>query len=333
MGWIAGLGALAGGVISSMGSSSSAKSTADANARATADTNATNERLFHEGRGAGGYAVLPEYMGDAETTLGRNAADVARSLFNYNGGPQARLQATGNLLRRYNPAMDAGDGLVIDLSTGKVSADRKASLAPVLAARTNAAKSRTQAINDSLNETLAGLRSARATSGFRGNSTFDINRTLAATTGARTQAADAMSQAMLENALATQGIDESNLQLRLKSLDLPYTRAQQRIAFNGLPLRSAADDYSAALAPLNFFRLPNANPPQQQPFLRSDIPGTSQILGSALYGTSQGIGQNLAQQQMLREMAKYYYGGGGGGGGSFDAGTVNPGTYGDSPYW
>ena len=323
----AAIGAL-GNFFSARSAAKSAQAQADAQLKATQDTNANNYRMFSESRGAGGSAVLPEYLKPYEAGLGTSAADTARALFGYGGGPTQRLANSQRTLARYNPAIDAGDNLTIDLGTGKVGQERQASLAPVLAARTGAAKSRAAAISQGLDETLASLRAMKAGTGFRGTSTFDINRAQAATTGARSQAADAMAQAQLENALATQGMDESNLQMRLGALDLPFQRGQQRLNFGNLPATNAADFYRSAMSPLDYFRIgPGQNLPYQQTPQIPQVPNTGQLAGAAIAGGAQSIGQYLAQQQLMQQLQGFYGGGAGGGGAS------TGGFYGDSPYW
>lgn len=325
---------LGSGALSALGNffggKSQAKAQADANAQNVAmqrETNAQNLAIFHDTRGASGSAILPEYLKDTEGELGGSAAEVAKQLFGYGGGAGARLENASGMLTRYDPALEAGDQTVIDLATGKVGANRRDSLAPVLQARTNLARSRAASINQSLDETLAGLRAMRAGAGFRGASTFDTNRAMAATVGARGQATAGIAQADLDNQSAIHGLNENNLQMLLSSLDLPFQRGQQRLAFNDLPMRSVAQSYTDALSPLNFFRLPGANVPYGQSTQVQPVGNTGQYLGAALAGGAQSIGQYLAQQQLMKQLSGYFgggAGGGGGGNGDFGGETWNP---------
>lgn len=301
-----GIGAL-GNFFGGKSAASAAQKQADAQLKATQETNANNLRMFQESRGSTGSAVLPEYLKSYEAGLGADAAATAKALFGYGGGVNQRLADGAGILARYNPALEAGDNTVIDLATGRVGTQRQASLAPVLAARTGAAKLRSSAITDGLNETLANLRATRAGRGFRGGSTFDTNRALAATVGARAGAATEMGQARLDNALATQGLDESNLQLLLSSLDLPFQRGQQRLNFANLPATNAADFYRSALSPLDYFRIgPAQNLPYQQTPQIPTIPNTGQLAGAAVAGGAQSIGQYLAQQQLMQQLQSFY---------------------------
>lgn len=307
------LAVMGSGVVSALGNYFGGKSAAkaqkyaaDQNLTAQRETNAQNLEIFHDSRGAGGSALLPEYLKYAEAELGGGAVDVARALFGYGGGPAQRIADAEGTLARYNPALEAGDNLVYDLSTGKVGNDRTAALAPVKAARTGLAKGRAAAINQSLDETLAGLRAAGAARGFRGGSTFETNRALAATSGARTAAAGELGQANLDNALADQALSDSNLQMLLQSLDLPFARGQQRLAFNNLPMASVADSYSSAMTPLNFFRMGGGNPPYASAPQMPVIPNTGQLAGAAVAGLGQNLGQYFAQQQMMQELSNYF---------------------------
>ena len=330
MAWVA-IGTAVVGAGSSMYGSSQAKKSAnkaaDTNARSVADTNAANLQMFRDSRGANGSAILPEYLMPYEGRLGTSAARTAEALFNYGGGPEARIRDDESYLRRYNPALEAGDNLVFDLATGQVAQDRRASLDPVLAARSTLAKGRASSINDSLDQMLAGIRASRAKSGFRGASTFDLNRMLASTTGARGAAAEAIGGADLENAMAIQGLDDSNLQMRLSGLDQPFQRAQQRLAFRNLPFQSAADQSSAAMAPLNYFRIGPGQAPREQPFLRPDTGNNGQIFGAGISAAAGSYGNYLANQQLMKELGNYFRQP------TPSTPDIAPGTYGDSPYW
>jgi hypothetical protein len=281
------------------GSKSAAKSQAEAQDR----TNAANLQMFHESRGSTGSAILPEYMKSTEGALGADAAAAAQAMFGWGGSAGNRLTSAQGTLAKYNPAIEAGDGLVYDLASGKAGQQRQASLAPVLAARTNVAKGRAAAINKSLDETLANLRAGTAKSGFRGGGTFDTNRALASMVGARQAAANEFGMANLENAQATHGIDETNLQLLLQSLDLPFQRGQQALAYQGLPLQQLSQQYQAALAPMNFFRMGQGQAPYQQ---NQPIANTGQIAGAAVGSLGSTLGQYYAQQQMMQDLKSFY---------------------------
>lgn len=318
-------GVIASGALSALGNFFGSKSAASAQAKANEqnialqrETNAQNLQMFRDSRGASGSAILPEYLKGYEADLGNQAAKTAGALFNYGGTTAQRMTRANDVLARYKPALDAGDATVIDLASGGGLTQ-----APVNAARLNLAKSRADSINQSLDETLAGLRSARTQRGFRGSSTFDTNRTLAATTGARMGAATEMGQARLDNA-------SQDLQMLLQSLDLPFQRGQQRLAWDNLPVSSVAGSYNDAMAPLNFFRLPVAgNMPYQSAPQVGAVPNTGQIVGAAVAGGAQSIGQYLAQQQMMQQLQRMYQYQGG----PASAPSENFGTYGDSPYW
>lgn len=288
---------------SALGNFFGAKSEAKTQAEAKARTDANNLRMFQESRGSTGSAVLPEYLKPYEADLARSAAQTAQAMFGYGGGPAGRLAEAEGTLARYEPSLRAGDELVFDLASGKLGRDRRAALEPVLGARTAVAKSRAAAIAQGLDETLATLRAQRAGTGFRGSSTFDLNRMLAATTGARGQAALGLTQADLDNALAVQGLQENDLQMRLAGLELPYQLGAQRLNFQNLPAQSLAQFYQNALAPLSFFRLPTANAPYQT---ANPVASTGQIAGSAVAGLGNTLGQYYAQQAMMEQLRQMY---------------------------
>lgn len=305
MAWVAVGTAVLGAGATAYGSSQAnkaARRAADANAAATEATNEANYRQFLESRGSEGSAILPMYLKPYEASLGESAAKAAQQLFTAGGGPTARIQDNERYLSRYNPAMEAGDGLVIDLATGKVGQQRRASLEPVLQARTKLARTRASAINDALEQTFAGLRAQRAKGGFRGGSTFDINRAVAATTGARSQAAEAVGQADLENAMSVQGLDESDLNMRIGALDMPYRLGQQRMAFRNLPYQAAADQYAAAMAPLNFFRIGPQQAPLNQTFLQPTVGNNGMALGAGLSQAAGSVGNYLVNQELIKAM-------------------------------
>ena len=314
------MGLIGSGILSGLGSffggKSAAKAQADANAQNLAlqrETNAQNRAMYDESRGSMGSAILPMYLKDYEAGLSRDAASTAQALFRYGGGPEQRLADSEEMLRRYNPAIEAGDQSVIDLATGKTAMGRTSSLAPVLAARTGLARSRASEINTSLDQILAGLRSTRAAGGFRGGSTFDTNRAMAATVGARQAAATGIGQAELENAMAGDNLYNSNLQMQLVGLQLPFQRAQQQMQFNDLPATSAAAYYQQALSPLSFFRMNPGTMPYAQAPQMGAVPNTGQLAGAALSGTAQSIGQYLAQQQLMQQLQGFYQQGAGSG--------------------
>lgn len=258
-------------------------------------------QMFHESRGSNGSAILPEYMKDSEAALGKSAADTVRALYGFGGGINNRLSDGTRTLARYNPAIEAGDNLVLDLATGKVASDRRTSLAPVLSARTAMAKSRAAAINQSLDETLAGLRTRRAASGFRGGGTFDTARMLDAMTGARMNAAAEIGQADLDNAMAMHDLDTSNLQLMLSGLDMPFQRGQQRLAFDSLPASTLAQFYSAINSPLDYFRLPVGTPPTLP-----RVQSAGELNGAALAGIGQAFGQYYGNKAMMQQLGSYF---------------------------
>jgi hypothetical protein len=318
---------LAAAAVSAYGSMSAADSAAQSQATAN-NTNialqqqqlAQNLDIFHQTRGSTGSAILPEYLKGSEATLGQSAADTAAALFNYNGGAQGMLDSTGKMVAGYQPMIASGDQALGNIFNGQTAAQRQQSLAPVLAANkgvmaanTNAATSRAAAINSGLDQTLAGLRAGRAAAGFRGTSTFDTNRAIDATTGARMQAASELGQANVANAQlgvtnasATNALDESNLNLLLNNLNTPFTRAGMVSNFNALPVNTAAQTYSNAMAPLNYFKIGTGSAPQLNMPTVAPVPTNGQTAGAAIAGGAQSIGTYFAQQQQMQQLQQMY---------------------------
>ncbi|MEO7520233.1 MAG: hypothetical protein ABIW79_00315, partial [Gemmatimonas sp.] len=107
---IAGATVLAAGA-GAYAASSAADSAADANAtnqRNAADTNAMNYRMFLEGRGSTGNAMLPMYFGpNAEATMGNRAMQTYLAQLAAMGSPEEQIAANRSIVEGMQPSMAA----------------------------------------------------------------------------------------------------------------------------------------------------------------------------------------------------------------------------------
>lgn len=298
-----------GGILGGSSSARAQRRAAELQRQTDLETLRQNREMFDESRGSTGSAILPLYFGGAEEELAGSAADAARTLFAGAGNMANR----GRLINsEYAPLVMQGDQFLGSIYDGSLRAERQGAVDAVKGARTGRAKSRAGAIDQALSETLASLRAGRLGRGFRGESTFDITRAQDATMGARRQAATEFGDANLENAMDDRALTEADMQLRLGALDLPFSRARSRMAMETMPLSAQADAYSAALSPLNFFRIGTATPPQAPYRTIEATPNTGMILGSALQQGGSALAQYFVQQQQAQQMRDLYtqfYGG------------------------
>jgi hypothetical protein len=299
----------AGSALGGLSSASAQRRAAALQRQTDLETLAQNRQFYDESRGSTGHAILPVYFGAAEEELAGNAADAARTLFGTASNVSNRSRAINS---DYAPVVMAGDQFLGSIYDGSLLADRQSAVDTVKGARTGRAKSRAGAIDQALGETLAALRAGRLGRGFRGESTFDITRAQDATMGARRAAATEFGDANLENAMDDRALREADVQLRLGALDMPFSRARSRIAMETMPLSAQADAYSAALSPLNFFRIGTGSPPQAPYRTIEATPNAGMVFGSALAQGGSALGQYFAQQQAAQQMRDLYtnfYGG------------------------
>lgn len=240
---------------------------------AAMQTNLSNERLFHEGRGSAGNAILPEYFGGLEAQLGKDVTAYYNASSKLQGTPEEQLAKYKAIADRFRPDIAAGDQAVSDIFTGALTDRRLGYVAPVKAARLAGAKGQKFAILDALNQRLAELNAQDASKGFVGGSSFQNSKNLAATIAARRASAAAESQANLENALTDAGIKDAGESAKLQSLNLPGQRLQTALTLERTPYNALGDSFQSRTAPLTFFRM---NPGQA----RYDRPPSFEAIAS-----------------------------------------------------
>ena len=300
-----------GGSLVQANAAKKAQQAANNTNQAIADaTNKQNEMFFRISRGevdpTTGYAnsVLPAYFKGGEAQLAQTAMDYFNRLQSQGGAGFDRLQ--GNL-NRLDPAIQASLGAIADRYNGVDLATRLQNAQPVFGARTNLATQQRAAIDQSLLQTMAGLNAERARGGFYGGSTFDRSRLLAATLGARGQASNLMSNALLANAEDERALRDANLTGMSDMAPIVAGLQNSGIAYNS-PAASFSDYYQRAMAPLNFFRIGNQAFQQQMPPMQQPVLGSGAALGSALSGLGQ-VGMNFAlQQSLFNQMRNPMYG-------------------------
>jgi hypothetical protein len=290
-----------GGAAISANSAKKAQQGANAtNAQNVADTNAQNLELFNRSRGSEGSAILPMYFGEGEAQLGQQAFDFSQMLLNAGGTPDERLRQYGDITDSYKDIMISGDDLIRELYSGGTLQKRLAGFEPLAGARTAKAAGQASAFDQALAEVTNRMDAENHRRGFSGGSSFANNRLLDATYGARRGSSDVLADANVLNAQDRFGLGESDLDLRMRNLDFAPNRAQQRLTLEGMPQAMLANQYGQALQPLDFFRMqPQAFQNQPLPQV-SAVPGSGQIVGTALAGLGATLGNYGANEQLMK---------------------------------
>lgn len=274
-----------------------------ANLAAARETNDLNRQMFDMSRGAYGHAFLPDYFQNFEDqTLGVDARNYYQATKDALGDPWQQEFRARTLRNQYAPDFAAADKTASGIWNGDITRQREANYAPSAAARTAGAAAKGQAINLALDKALNEIRAARMQGGFAGDSTFGRNRLLAATVGANQDVAKARTDAALANAQELQAIRDAGIQLRLSNLDLPYTRAQQAISFDQLPVDIMQSNAGRSLRPFEFFKMGT------QPFRYDALPQVGAVPSAAQIALT-GIGGANAQAGsylLNRDLANRY---------------------------
>lgn len=197
------------------------------------------------------------------------------------------------IVDKYEPQVEAGDQLISDVFSGDVTRAMLDEAAPVQASRIKLANMEKDAGIEALQDKLNEIRTIQAKKGFTGDSLtkhrleFDARRRIG------TDSARAMGGAELENASETARIKGAGRDLQFKSLDAPFNRAGQRLNLDNLPTLTAQQRFSAAMAPMQFFRTGGANFQVQGPPERSSVPGAGQIALTGLGSAGATVGRAL----------------------------------------
>lgn len=265
-----------------LGSNAQNKAT-KTNLRIAQETNELNRQMFLQSRGEGGSAILPTYLAPGtEEAIANKAAAAVQAMFP--NDPQAQMAHYQAIIESLTPTINAGTAQIDDIYNGKLDAERQAALAPVLAARTQAANANAEAINEAGQEQMNQIGARDAARGYSGGGSFADNNVLRALVQARQAAAAQRAAAVLGNAGDQRQLADFLSQLRLQSVDAPINRAKQLTQLAQMPQMALGDLTQAATRPLEFFRIGNQAFQYQRPGEVSAVPGAAQL---ALQGISQ----------------------------------------------
>lgn len=265
------------------------------------------ERLFREGRGAGGLPVFtPLYGGSFESG---SLWPAAQSTFNLSFPSQEadrvkRLAELRKLQASIAPTMDLSLGVGRDIFSGALTNERLASARPVTAARTAVGRTSKAAIVQGLKERLNQIAAQSKRAGYSGSGTTAGMAGLRATISANQQAAQAEAQAEMENALMIQGIQDQGLNLKLQNLNLPTQQFQQASQFQTAPEAALIAQYEQALRPFQFF---NINPQALRPTPISPVQpvaNTGQIVGAGVSQVANTLGNYYANNKIAEMYQK-----------------------------
>lgn len=218
----------------------------DAARRDRADRNATNElnyRMFREGRGSAGSAILPLYATrggrPVEPELFGDALDIYDATQPLDAVTQ-RARYEG-VMAELAPAEAAATTAVTRMFDGGMEADLNRAVGPVQQARTDAAESQAKSAIEALADTVAEIKAINAKRGFSGDSFGEQMVKFSARRNANTQAAAARSSANLANATETGNIATGAIKAKLDNVGLPFQLQRQKIAAIDLPNDALVD--------------------------------------------------------------------------------------------
>ena len=207
------------------------------NERNMRDTNALNYRMFREGRGAGGSALLPLYARRDGKPFERELFADALGIYDATGAlsPEERFDQYMELTSQLDPAQAASMGAVNDLFSGALEEKAVANVNPVAQARTQSAEARKNAALESLNQTVNEIKAINARKGFSGDSYGQRLLEFEARRRGNTEASLALADANLANRSEEAGIRNAAIMMRLNNLGLPMSAKRQAIANFDLP--------------------------------------------------------------------------------------------------
>lgn len=305
-----GISSIVSGTLGAVLGSRAQKKAAEANIQAARETNEMNYRMFQEGRGSTGSAILPLYFQDMERQIGDDAVNDYRSIRRLTGSPQSQVEKARATLGAYQPMIDAATGSLMDVYNGNLTETRQGYLKPVTEARTALARTQKEGVLQGLRERINALNAQSAAKGYSGSGSFAQNRLLDATIKSRQAAAATDSIAALENAQDVRNVNDQGANMRLQYMQMPFQLGQQALNYSDLPMQQVRRNSQAATAPLDFFRMnPGAFRADQLPMQGADTtwPAIMNSIGNA---NSQGAA-----------LAMMLLGGKGGGGAGAGAGV------------
>lgn len=301
-----GAAALGTGIASSMSQAGAAADAQQTNLENAAADRALQLQLFRESRGAGGSSLLPLYA-----PAGTEANALEQALQAYytqawaGGGPTGQLQDYQNIIAAAEPSMQAGDALINKLFSGELTQEQVANMAPVFEARGKVAGAQKQGVLEGLSATLSQLKAERQRSGYSGGgSAYEKAQLTRATIPALQAAATVGAQADLANATDTANIKNTGINTQLQNLNLPISRAGNRIQLAQLPASAVGTNLQNAQSSLNWFKLgPQTITPFRTPTV-SPIPSTGAIIGSGVGAGASSLGNYYLAKQLAGQQAQ-----------------------------
>lgn len=207
-------------------------------------------------------AVLPYYMGDIEKNAGLAAGSMTQAIQQLQGSPAYQSGQYQAVFQQFAPAFAANAKTANDLASGATTNQMISEAQPVFGARMDVATGKRNSDLEQLKATLNNIDSIQAKKGFSGDSTsnqmvkFNARRAIAG------DASGAISNAKLQNAMDTAGLQQQGRNLQLQNINLPDTLATAAASRVGAPGRNMAADYNTSLSPLNFFKISGQFPAQ-----------------------------------------------------------------------
>lgn len=251
------------------------------NARSARDANQTNLLLNLAGRGAalparvGGLnipsnvagreaAILPYYFNDRERALAEASGAVFDATGRLTGTPTEQGARAQSIVDQFLPITAEGTNVVRGIYNDELTRQAAAESQPVYAARRAVAGARKDAGLTALQATLNEIRSIQARKGYTGDSLAEQRLGLDARTKIFGDAAVDLSSAELANATDTRAIQSAGRNLKLSSLALPTSQAQNVLNLTEQPADTVQTSFNRRLQPFQFFRT-TATPFQVNP--------------------------------------------------------------------
>lgn len=301
-----------GAVVAAGATAYAAKSSSDASAEANAAnagnaaaTNALNYKMFLEGRGSKGSALLPMYMKRGgkpfEKRLSRDVMQFYSQLQNRRSPDELRRKAQ-EARNVFLPAQQGAERTANQVFTGELTDESLGFLAPLADQRLESAETLRQVGREALSENVNRIDREAAAKGFVGDNF--ASRLLAGEMTRRSMSDAAVREAAAreQNALDTFKIRQAGMDRKLGSLNLPYAMAQQRVNWQNLPENEALDQAARRQQLFNFFKInPSAFQYQNMPTVQPVTPLGS-IAGQGVSSAVGNVSNYYAQKALLDQM-------------------------------
>lgn len=309
-GLLAGIGSVAGGLGSIFGASNQAKQLKRALEEQKREWNEAMT-FQRQQRGAvtpefrqGTPVSLPWYTGSFEPQQFQFAKTVWEAL---KRSPQEMREGALRVTGKFAPALDQ---MAQAMTTGGLN-ERLAWLAPVAQQRQALAQTYVPAIQEALESEMAAARARNAALGYGQTGTPLAKQLAGMRYGAYTQQAQALGQAMLENALAEAAAREAAYNQRLQLSGQAPALAQQFALMDVLPAATATQELGQLYQLFQPFRVNQSfsgvTPIDTSRFVGPSVAGTAfGALGGVLGGVAQSMQQAEEQRKLFDLLEKIY---------------------------